>query len=89
MVEAVAAGTRVRSNSRIVRVNGTPCAAANFGEGMRPTIGVSWGDISTAWHSTGIPNIEVFFEADRTMRLAATTPNFVKGVLGTGRCSGC
>jgi hypothetical protein len=24
---------------------------------------VSWGDVATAFHSTGIPNIEVYFDA--------------------------
>ena len=83
MIEAVAAGTRVRSNGCIVLTKGTPTGTADFGAGLRPTIGVSWGDVSTAWHSTGIANIEVFFEADRTMRSAAAMPAFLKRALGT------
>jgi short subunit dehydrogenase-like uncharacterized protein len=35
----------------------------NFGDGARPTIATSWGDLVTAYHSTRIPNIEVYFEA--------------------------
>lgn len=35
----------------------------DFGGGERPTIAVSWGDLVTAFHSTRIPNIEVYFEA--------------------------
>ena len=84
MVEAVAQGTRARSNGRIVRIRGTPRGTADFGAGPRPTIGVSWGDVSTAWHTTGVPNIEVFFEADRAMEMAASLPTFVKGALGAG-----
>ena len=84
MVEAVAQGTRVRSNGRIVLAKGTPTGMADFGAGPRPTVGVSWGDVSTAWNSTGIPNIEVFFEADRSMRSAAAMPAFLKSALGTG-----
>ena len=68
----------------IVLAKGTPTGTADFGAGLRPTVGVSWGDVSTAWHSTGIPNIEVFFEADRSMRSAAAMPAFVKNALGTG-----
>ena len=59
MIEAVAQGTRVRSNGRIVLARGTPTGTADFGAGPRPTVGVSWGDVATAWHSTGIPNIEL------------------------------
>ncbi len=84
MVEAVAQGTRVRSNGHIVLARGTPEKTADFGSGPRPTVGVSWGDVATAWRSTGIPNVEVFFEADRTMRSAAAMPAFVKRALGTG-----
>jgi short subunit dehydrogenase-like uncharacterized protein len=35
----------------------------DFGTDVRPTIAVSWGDLVTAFHSTGIPDIEVYFEA--------------------------
>ena len=35
----------------------------DFGFDVRPAIAVSWGDLVTAFHSTGIPNIEVYFEA--------------------------
>ena len=84
MVEAIAQGVRVRSNGRVVLAAGTPTGTADFGVGARPTLGVSWGDVSTASHSTGIENIEVFFEADSNMRRAAAMPNFIKRALGTG-----
>ena len=47
---------------------------ADFGDRHRPTVAVSWGDLVTAYHSTGIPNIEVYFEAT-SFRLAAVTIN--------------
>ena len=84
MVEGIAQGTLVRSNGRIVVTRDTPRGTADFGAGSRATVGVSWGDVSTAWHSTGIPDIEVFFEADRNMERAATMPAFVKRALGAG-----
>jgi short subunit dehydrogenase-like uncharacterized protein len=46
----------------------------NFGAGERPTIAVSWGDLVTAFHSTRIPNLEVYFEAT-AFRWAAVTSN--------------
>lgn len=35
----------------------------DFGSGTRAAVAVTWGDLVTAYHSTGIPNIEVYFEA--------------------------
>lgn len=33
----------------------------DFGRGPERTVALSWGDVSTAWHSTGIPDIVVYF----------------------------
>jgi short subunit dehydrogenase-like uncharacterized protein len=44
----------------------TPVPAAyktrfvDFGRGPRRAMTIPWGDVSTAFHSTGIPNIEVY-----------------------------
>jgi short subunit dehydrogenase-like uncharacterized protein len=40
----------------------------DFGGGPRPCTAVSWGDVVTAFHSTGIPNVEVYFEATPAVR---------------------
>lgn len=32
----------------------------DFGQGPKPAVTVPWGDISTAYYSTGIPNVEVY-----------------------------
>ncbi len=84
MLEGIAQGTRARVGTRIVTRRATPEATADFGAGPRRTIGVSWGDVSTAWRSTGIADIEVFFEATRDMERAAHLPGFAKAILGTG-----
>jgi short subunit dehydrogenase-like uncharacterized protein len=46
----------------------------DFGAGARPTVAVSWGDLVTAFHSTRIRNIEVYFEAT-AFRWAAVAAN--------------
>jgi len=61
----------------LVRRNGvlTPVPSAwrtrsiDFGRGPRKAITIPWGDVSTAWHSTGIPEIEVYMAAPWTLRL--------------------
>lgn len=51
----------VREDGRITAV---PAAwktrEVDFGEGPRLAVTIPWGDVSTAWHSTRIPNIEVY-----------------------------
>ncbi len=63
MTSLVGEPLRVRRRGRIVSDARMVEANFDFGQGERPALGVSWGDISTAWHSTRIPTIEVFFEA--------------------------
>jgi short subunit dehydrogenase-like uncharacterized protein len=45
----------------------------DFGGGVRATLAVTWGDLVTAFHSTGIADIEVYFEAtpERTVGIVA------------------
>ncbi|RBP03557.1 short subunit dehydrogenase-like uncharacterized protein [Roseiarcus fermentans] len=82
MVEAIAAGTQIRRKGALVRRDWPEAGSCDFGAGERPTVQVSWGDVATAFHSTGIPDIEVFFEALPAIRALARTPPFVKSFLG-------
>ena len=43
-----------------------------------------WGDVSTAYHSTGIPHIEVYLAAPPTMRLAMRATRIFAPVLSSG-----
>ena len=82
MIEAIGAGTRLRRKGRIASRDQGESGSCDFGEGEKPTIQVSWGDVATAFHSTGIPNVEVQFEAVPAIRAFARTPWFVKSFLG-------
>jgi short subunit dehydrogenase-like uncharacterized protein len=84
MIEAIAAGTRLRRNGRIVTRDRAEEGSCDFGEGEKLTTQVSWGDVATAFHSTGISNIEVHFEASSAIRAFARTPWFVKSFFGLG-----
>ncbi len=84
MIEAVAAGTRLRRNGRLVARSRADEGSCDFGRGEKPTVQVSWGDVSTAFHSTGIRNIEVQFEASPAIRRMTQTPAFIKSFLGLG-----
>jgi len=82
MVEGIADGTRVRRGGRLVTLDRAGVGSCDFGQGQKPTVQISWGDVSTAFHSTGIPNIEVQFEAIPAIKALARLPGFVKSLLG-------
>jgi len=67
-VESMATGGKVRENGRIIAV---PPAwrvrKIDFGDGEKLATTIPWGDVSTAFHSTGIPNIELYIPATRGM----------------------
>lgn len=60
-LEGIAMGGKVRQGGDIVAV---PLAdrqrRIDMGDGEKPCMAIAWGDVSTAWHSTGIANIEVY-----------------------------
>jgi short subunit dehydrogenase-like uncharacterized protein len=61
MVEGLAQGGRARVDGRITEV---PAAwktmEVPFRGGTRTGVTIPWGDVASAWHSTGIGNIEVY-----------------------------
>jgi short subunit dehydrogenase-like uncharacterized protein len=66
MVENLGRGGVVRRNRRITAVPpGWRRRTVDFGFGTRPArvTTIPWGDVSTAYHSTGIPDVEVYTRA--------------------------
>ncbi len=84
MVELIAAGTRLRRGGVILSRDSAGSGSCDFGRGVRSTVQVGWGDVATAFHSTGIPNIEVHFQASPAIATLARAPWFVKAFLGVG-----
>jgi short subunit dehydrogenase-like uncharacterized protein len=81
MAEGIAWGTRVRRDGRIVELPSPPRSSADFGRGPRRTVGLGWGDVSSAWYSTGVPNIDVYFEAFPAMAAAAGLPAGIRRII--------
>jgi short subunit dehydrogenase-like uncharacterized protein len=82
MIEGVAKGTQVRRFDTLTTLDGMNEDLCDFGQGPKPTMAVSWGDVSTAWHSTKIPNVEVHFEMTPEMKRMMNVPAVVKLFLG-------
>lgn len=81
-VEGIAKGTSVRRNGDIETLEGLNEDLIDFGEGPKPTLALSWGDVSTAYHSTKIPNIEVHFQAVPDLVRLIKAPALLKAFLG-------
>lgn len=63
-VESIGAPTQVRRAGKIVSCPaGSLTRSFDFGRGPRAAVAVSWGDVATAYYSTGVPNITVYFPA--------------------------
>lgn len=85
-VEGMARTGMVRRDGRIV---GVPLAhrvrQIDFGSGVKQAMAIPWGDVSTAYHSSGIPNIEVFVPASTAMILAARMARYMRPLLAHAR----
>jgi len=61
IIETCQKGGRIRQNGQIIRVPlGWKRRRISFRSKRLWAMTVPWGDVATAWYSTGIPNIEVY-----------------------------
>ena len=83
-VESIRFGTRIRREGKILSSKAPLVREIDFGQGVKKSVAVGWGDVSTAYHSTGIPNITVYFEATAQLEQAANIGPFLRWLLSTG-----
>src|SRR5262249_295579 len=55
----------------------------DFGAGPRPSVAVGWGDVVTAQYTTGISDIEVYFEATAPLRASVEANRSFGWLLGS------
>lgn len=83
LLESVPQGGCVRIGGRLVRV---PLAhrtrRIDFGRGTRLAMAAPWGDVSTAFHSTGIPDVTVYFPVSRLELMGVKLGNALRPLLG-------
>jgi short subunit dehydrogenase-like uncharacterized protein len=84
MVENLHRGGLVRQDGALRKV---PAAwktrVIDFGAGPVKAMTIPWGDVSTAYRSTGIPNIEVYLAAPLRLRVAARASRYLGWLLGS------
>jgi len=85
MVEGMAEGGHIRSSGRLVRVaHGFRERDIDFGAGVKSAVTIPWGDVSTGYFTTGIPNIEVYIPMPPGQIAALRRLNWVGGLLKLG-----
>lgn len=75
ILENAGHGGRIRRDGKIIRVrNAYKTAEIPFADRSRLAVTIPWGDVASAFYSTGIPNIEVYCAQPRsTIRMLRFT----------------
>jgi short subunit dehydrogenase-like uncharacterized protein len=86
MIEGLGSPGAIRRDGRIVPVRPAwRTRQIDFGDGkLRDATTIPWGDVSTAFHSTGIPNVEVYVSMRPALRRAAIASRWLGPVLRSG-----
>jgi short subunit dehydrogenase-like uncharacterized protein len=85
MVEGMGRGTLIRRGGTIrSEPLGWRSRRIDFGNGERLAIAFPWGDVSTAYTTTGIPDITVFVAVTPAMRRSALVANLAMPLLRIG-----
>jgi short subunit dehydrogenase-like uncharacterized protein len=83
-IENVARGGMVRRAGTLVTVPADyKTRVIDLGRGSVTASTIPWGDVSTAFHSTGIPNIEVYTVLSTTTRRLMAASRYLRPVLGS------
>ncbi|HEX5775658.1 MAG TPA: saccharopine dehydrogenase NADP-binding domain-containing protein [Caulobacteraceae bacterium] len=80
-LESVGNPVRVRRGGAIQTTWPPPRRTFDFGGGGRPGIAVGWGDVATAYYSTGVPDITVYFESMPQMEQMSRMGGFTRWLL--------
>lgn len=85
-VEGLGYGSMVRTNGKLSPVAlGGKVIEVDFGSFKSKALNIPWGDISTAWRSTGIPNIEIYMGASDKIIFYAKMSNYFNWLLRNRR----
>lgn len=81
-VEGLASGGRVRRKGKIVPTKlAAKTRKIDFGNGEKLAMTIPWGDVCTAYFSTGIPNIEVYIPGSPAMIKNTQRANWLRPIL--------
>lgn len=79
VIEMIPYGNRVRRNGRLEQPEkGTKTRLIDFGQGPVQAARLTWGDVFTAYYSTGIPNIEDYIVMPKVLRQQIAAFDFLR-----------
>jgi short subunit dehydrogenase-like uncharacterized protein len=82
MVEGLGYGSMIRKDGKLTPIPlGEKVMEIDFGNFRKKAMCIPWGDIATAWRSTGIPNIEVYSGVSKGLIRAARIGRWFNWVL--------
>jgi short subunit dehydrogenase-like uncharacterized protein len=82
-VEHLAEGGKIRRDGKLVAVPfGYGVRRIDFGRGETDAMAIPWGDVATAYYTTGIPNVTVYARASREQLRYAGLFNAFRFVFG-------
>lgn len=82
MIESMGYGGMIRQGGNLVPVKlGDKVMEIDFGAFKTKALCIPWGDIATAWRSTGIPNIEVYSGVPEKTIYVAKVSRWFNGLL--------
>ncbi|MBL4906708.1 MAG: saccharopine dehydrogenase NADP-binding domain-containing protein [Sneathiella sp.] len=82
-IEGLKSGTKGRRDGKILCIDPVDVLSVDFEGTSVECLPISWGDVSTAWHSTKIADITVAFEASPQIRKMVAMPRVIRWVLST------
>lgn len=83
-IESAHLGGIVRRDGAVLKVpSGWKTRDMDFGDGPEKAITIPWGDIASAYRTTGIPNIEVYAAAPLPSRVGLRLARFLGPVLAS------
>ncbi|WP_224334000.1 saccharopine dehydrogenase family protein [Haloprofundus halobius] len=83
-IEALGEGGAIREGGELRHVpSGWKTREIDFGRGWRTAVTIPWGDVSTAYTTTGIPNIEVYATFPESTRRTMELQRYLAPLLET------
>ncbi|WP_444945397.1 saccharopine dehydrogenase family protein [Microbulbifer sp. VTAC004] len=83
-IESLGVGGAIRRKGKIETVgHGQLTREIDFGRGSKFAVSIPWGDVATAFYSTGIPNIEAYIPMSPKRAKKLKRLNSIRWLLGT------